>query len=320
MKHPSLSILITSIIGIFAITGPGSCNPEITSVIGNSEMGSKRIHSGIEIQGENFSTPDVKMVLATNVETKENIDLTANKKSPNESGKIDVTLPSDFKPGKYTFSVINQDGKSAVSAETQVLQGEPGATGPTGPKGVSGPSGLTGPSGPMATAANQLSYSNTKSNLVATNVQDAIDEVAKRSVSKVRLTSPQTIQAGDTFQKVLFDNKIFDELNEWDLTKSRFVAQTAGYYVVALQTQFCCSMPAQPGTGIAVGIYKNGNRGATLEVTARSYMATAALSDIIYLDKGNFLELYVQQDSGSPQPLTAGPDAADNYMAIAKIQ
>jgi hypothetical protein len=138
-----------TILTIFVLTGQGPCNknPAITAVIGDSEMGTTRIHSGIQIQGSNFSTPDVKMVLATNVETNEKVDLTANKTSPNESGKIDVTLPTDFKPGKYTFTVINQNDKAAVSAETQVLQGETGATGPTGPKGPSGPSGAIGPKG-----------------------------------------------------------------------------------------------------------------------------------------------------------------------------
>ena len=79
------------------------------------------------------------------------------------------------------LSITSASGTSSAN-----LKGEKGDTGPQGPQGIQGEkgekgdkgdAGPQGPAGEAATNASAVEYDNTASGLVATNVQDAIDEL-----------------------------------------------------------------------------------------------------------------------------------------------
>ena len=119
-----------------------------------------------------------------------------------------------------------------------------------------------------------------------------------------------------TSTKIQLDTENYDGLGEFDpVTNHRFTAQNAGYYLICGSVLY--TQPVDGGSYVA-RIHKNG-----VEITGQSLIAAAnnkhispLCTDIVYLDVGDYLELYTWHDSGTAK------NAYNNtrtFMAVHRI-
>ncbi len=102
----------------------------------------------------------------------------------------------------------------------------------------------------------------------------------------------QTI-AHSTKIKVQINSVEFDSKGEWDAGNYRFIAKEAGYYQVNGNVKVLVNDAAAP---TQVFIYKQGVQSSIGCYTNKGY---PAVSDLVYLDVGQFVELYAGQWGGS---------------------
>jgi len=127
--------------------------------------------------------------------------------------------------------------------------------------------------------------------------------------------SPQSIP-DSTSTKIQLDTENFDELGEFDpVTNHRFTAQNAGYYLICGGVAYL--NPVDGGSYVA-RIHKNGAEitGQSLIAAANNKHITPVCTDIVYLDAGDYLELYTWHDSG------VAKDAYNNtrtFIAVHRI-
>lgn len=147
--------------------------------------------------------------------------------------------------------------------------------------------------------------------------------------SRVRalLTGSQSI-ADDSWTKVNFGSISYDSRSEF--LSGTFTAKQTGYYQVNSRTEFALS-----GTGhdansyVAIAIYKNAaafSYGNNLGVASNDNSGeiyvfngnnAPNVSDVIYLEAGQTIEIYVYQNTGSSVNITGG--STNTYVSIHKI-
>lgn len=130
-------------------------------------------------------------------------------------------------------------------------------------------------------------------------------------VSRCYNTADQSIPSA-TWTKIDINAKLFDPENLIDLTSKKTVIFKSGFYQVNAKV-FLKSMTGS----MQVAIYKNG----TLYTNSKSYTVSnsvsAVISDILYLEKGDYLELYCIQDTTGAISTYGGYNNC--YISIAKI-
>jgi len=128
-------------------------------------------------------------------------------------------------------------------------------------------------------------------------------------------TSTQTISTG-TETKVLLNTETFDNLGEFDsTTNNRFTATTAGYYSVSGSVRY---VNISTGYRYYCQFAKNGVVCSSSGISGSSTAGiTIPISDLIYLNINDYLELYTYQDTGSDA--TVKPDATSTFLSIQKI-
>jgi hypothetical protein len=132
-----------------------------------------------------------------------------------------------------------------------------------------------------------------------------------------RNTSTQAL-ANATWVKVQLNGESYDEKSEFDSTTNfRFTALKDGYYqvnanVLVANTGATSSFYVQSSIYVNGVAYSNGMRG-TLRITN----ASSHVSDVIPLTAGQYIELYVYQNSGGALTITNG--ATETYMSVHKI-
>ena len=134
--------------------------------------------------------------------------------------------------------------------------------------------------------------------------------------SAYRTTSAQTITTG-TWTKVLFDVKDFDTATAYSTSTSRFTPQVSGYY----QVSGCLNMsPAAAGTCLTA-VYKNGSiwkLGISMPLNATIYICVN-LTSLVYLNGStDYIEIYVQQTSGSN--LSLYDSQSNTYFQAAMVR
>lgn len=96
--------------------------------------------------------------------------------------------------------------------------------------------------------------------------------------------------------KVTLDVENYDPSNAF--AASRFTAKVAGYYVVSA-TVCWVSGSVVANKAYSVYLYKNGAVAANAHFhSAFTYALSCPISDVIYLDIDDYLELYARQNSG----------------------
>jgi hypothetical protein len=137
----------------------------------------------------------------------------------------------------------------------------------------------------------------------------------KQSRCKVYLGSDQTI-SNDSWTKVEFDTEVYDNQSEFDPTTNyRFTAKKAGYYLVTAQISF---WTANNAISYLIGIHKNGGNVAYKRLCpGATELQTFNITDILYLDVNNYVEIYTWQNSGGDEVII-GQDPY-SYVSIHKL-
>ena len=139
--------------------------------------------------------------------------------------------------------------------------------------------------------------------------------LALQTTAKARayLSTTQSI-AHATFTKILFDAESYDPGGNFDTANSRFVAPVAGMYMVAAAARITdATLVADKNYGLH--IYVNGER--VLETWQQASTATRLTIftfDIIQLNAGDYVEIYIYQDSGGSVDLQA--DSLSTFVSI----
>lgn len=134
-------------------------------------------------------------------------------------------------------------------------------------------------------------------------------------VSRAYLSTAQNVANG-VAAKVLLDGESFDLGSDYDTANKRFVAPVKGYYQVNASVSIT---DIADTASLLAYIYVNGVEVAN----ARTYSAQTngdpqtALSDIVFADAGQFIELYCLHNSGVTEALTTGSTAT--FMSISLV-
>jgi hypothetical protein len=123
---------------------------------------------------------------------------------------------------------------------------------------------------------------------------------------------PVTVPNGATLT-VDFGVKTFDHQNEFNLGSDRFVAQSAGQYLVTAQVNMA---NVQPGTMYRVYIEKNGADFLVRSVhSSNGSDFTVSITDIIFLQAGDSIGLMFLNSGTAPVTYSSG----HTFLAIHKL-
>ncbi|MHA1225117.1 MAG: hypothetical protein ACTSR2_01025 [Candidatus Hodarchaeales archaeon] len=129
-----------------------------------------------------------------------------------------------------------------------------------------------------------------------------------------RASSNQSI-SDSTWTKVQLNAESYDKRGEFDVVNHRFTAKRAGYYLVTAALEL--SSVGQI-TKVVIAFYKNGSSVSQVSFGENlGHGGGASHSDIIYLDAGDYLELWVWEDSGYGLNVYYGENVT--FMAIHKL-
>ena len=119
---------------------------------------------------------------------------------------------------------------------------------------------------------------------------------------RVYLSATQENIANDTWTKVLFDTESYDIGSDYDVANKRFVAPVTGYYLVNVNIgYFVTGMVADKK--YYAGIYVNGAL-YSANISQASIVSdhTALVSDIVYVEAGQYIEGYTRHVVGATTP------------------
>ena len=119
---------------------------------------------------------------------------------------------------------------------------------------------------------------------------------------RVYLSATQENIANDTWTKVLFDTESYDIGSDYDVANKRFVAPVTGYYLVNVNIgYFVTGMVADKK--YYAGIYVNGAL-YSANISQASIVSdhTASVSDIVYVEAGQYIEGYTRHVAGATTP------------------
>lgn len=120
--------------------------------------------------------------------------------------------------------------------------------------------------------------------------------------------------ANSTPVKVLLDTETYDSGGNFDTINNRFVAPVAGYYLCHGAVGFSSITADRRYLSY---IYVNGSAkiASTQQIGASTSTIVIHVSDIIYLNASDYVELYARQESGGTAVDVAG-DSTNTYLAV----
>jgi len=132
-------------------------------------------------------------------------------------------------------------------------------------------------------------------------------DLPKQSKVRAYLGSNQTVPTS-TFTKILIDTENWDAQDEFDpTTNNRFTAKETGWYSAGGCVLYD---PSTDGARYITLLYKNGASYANSNAVPGGTSANGAvLSDKVYLEAGDYLELYTYHTAGADQTANAGSNA-----------
>ena len=118
-----------------------------------------------------------------------------------------------------------------------------------------------------------------------------------------------------------FEDKVYDINNEVTTGAWKYTAKTAGYYQVNARVFFDSSSDWEAGELAGLYIFRSGVAqtyadGKAVDATVTQYIP-ASVSDVIYLDVGQYIEIKAYQNSDNARTLTA--DGKYNTVSISKV-
>lgn len=150
-------------------------------------------------------------------------------------------------------------------------------------------------------------------------VRDAITFLANKPICRMHQLTVQSI-ANVTNTAVLFDVNDVDSYSGHSTVTnaSRYVAQVAGWYRVSGVMAMTTTQTTAPGAGAWCYISKNGTQVSPLIPGAVPSVSTVriwtAATDLIFLNAGDYLELFVEQAEGAARNTSV---ATNQYSMMA---
>lgn len=138
-------------------------------------------------------------------------------------------------------------------------------------------------------------------------------QILTRQKARAYRAAAQTINS-ETWTKVGIDTDSYDPDGITDLVNNRITPTIAGYYIVTGQISMAAGVA---DTHRNLAIYKNGSllsQGAALVDTNTSMNIGGVVTDLVYLDGDDYVELWVYQTSGIARPLSIL--ASTNFLSI----
>jgi hypothetical protein len=159
---------------------------------------------------------------------------------------------------------------------------------------------------------------------------EGIIDFNHQSRARAYRNATQTISSGSDV-KIQFNAENFDEKAEFDSgTNYRFTAKETGYYQVNARAEFDFSslgIPGNTNSYVTIALYRSGSLysyGSKLGLNNSDGTFNAirnnnapVISDIVYLEAGQYIEIYVYQNTGSNYNIISG--SANTYVSIHKI-
>jgi hypothetical protein len=144
---------------------------------------------------------------------------------------------------------------------------------------------------------------------------EGIIDFNHQSRARAYISAAQAIP-DNTWTKIQFNAENFDEKSEFDpVTNFEFTAKEEGYYQVNARTEFTLTTLVD-GSHISIAIYVNGSvwaYGNSLQVSTDGassktmvYNNAPVVSDVVYLQAGQTISIYVYQFTGVSQNLGSG--------------
>jgi len=151
---------------------------------------------------------------------------------------------------------------------------------------------------------------------ILSKIADAINKLSvsfdtAKNITRVYLVASQSI-VQNIWTKVLVDTVVIDTQNFFNLSTRRYEARVSGYYHISAQ----CYLQSFSGT-MVVGIFRNGSLASSAKALYSASTGGCAVSDILYLNAGDYVELYVQHNASSSILLSNGIN--NNFLAIHKL-
>jgi hypothetical protein len=135
------------------------------------------------------------------------------------------------------------------------------------------------------------------------------------SAGRMLRSAAWTMPASASFSKIPLDTTTYDTGGMASVPNGRITCPTAGYYEVNANVMFNISTTAAY-TQVAVSIYKNGAQGSSnYDYAAVVTNVGIAVSDVIYCNAGDYLELWAMNSQGTAT--LANPNY--NYLSAALI-
>jgi len=155
-----------------------------------------------------------------------------------------------------------------------------------------------------------------------------IIDLNHQSRARAYESTAQAAIATATWTQVNFNSVQFDEKSEFDAaTNYRFTAKAEGYYQVNARVEFdfSAATDADDYSYVSLAIYVSGaeySRGNQLGLkgagtTFLRNNNAPVISDVVYLQVGQYIDIRVYQNTGSAYSLRTG--TAINYVSIHKI-
>ena len=123
---------------------------------------------------------------------------------------------------------------------------------------------------------------------------------------RVYANTAQNATSGGT-TKINFDTEVFDVGDNFDTTNKRFVAPITGFYRVDVKVNVITTGSTAAGAVVAQ-LYVNGGLVAngTHSILGSGASLASEVSDIVYAEKGQYIEGYVRHTSGANDPINVG--------------
>lgn len=120
----------------------------------------------------------------------------------------------------------------------------------------------------------------------------------------------------NTATKVQINTEVYDTRGEFSTTDYRFTGTMEGYYLVIGSVGWAGG--DETGAEFSAYIYKNGSKISQASIMSVNYQPpTVQVSDLVYLEKDDYIELYCEQDSGGA--IDTMNSSAQTYLSIIKL-
>jgi hypothetical protein len=149
------------------------------------------------------------------------------------------------------------------------------------------------------------------------NYQQLINQVEPpRPLVRVFSSSSSAVPVS-TYDPVNFNMIDFDVTGDFNIVTDRFIAPISGYYLVSVMVTYT---PMYDGEYITAAVFSEGAlKAACYAQASHTSVLSASLSDIVYLNSGEYLEIRSSHSGASPRFIYGDSAGAYTYLTITAV-